>query len=126
MMKVVFIGLGGFVGAVGRYGLSHLVHRHAGHAFPYGTLAVNVAGCFALGGLLFLSEDKAVLTPAVRTVIAMGVLGAFTTFSTFGHETVELMLSGRAVHAAANVALNVTLGLAAVWLARWALKASGI
>ena len=125
MVNLLVIGLGGFFGAIARYGLSAFVHRFMSTSFPYGTLAVNVAGCLALGGIMYFGEDKAFLSPAARAFFAMGLLGAFTTFSTFGHETLELVSSGRTLWAAANVTANVTLGIGALFAARYFLKIVG-
>ncbi len=126
MMKLVIIGLGGFLGAVLRYGASGLAHRWAGAAFPYGTLLVNVSGCFLLGAVLYLAEDRALFGVAARGFLAIGVLGAFTTFSTFGYETLELLRAGQSRLALVNVAASVVLGLAAVWAGRATLEAIGV
>jgi CrcB protein len=118
MLKLVMVGLGGFVGAVGRYALSGMVHRMTGATFPVGTLAVNVAGCFLLGALMQLVTTDGAFTPNVRLFLTIGLLGAFTTFSTFGYETLALFDAGDFLHAGLNILYNVVLGLAAVWLGR--------
>lgn len=109
------IGLGGFAGALARYGLSDLVHRAAGSGFPYGTLAVNVLGCALLGFSATLAEERVTLSPEVRALWFVGAFGAFTTFSTFGYETLQLAREGSFSAAAGNVLLSVVLGLGAVW-----------
>ncbi len=119
----MIIGLGGFVGAVARYGLSGLVAKHSRSAFPFGTLAVNVAGCLLIGAAIYLSEDRAVISRNWHFFITIGLLGAFTTFSTFGYETLELLKDRQYPIAAINTAANVILGLGAVWLGRVILKA---
>ena len=91
-----------------------------------GTLTVNVLGCFLLGGLMYCVQERAVLSPAVRPFLAIGVAGAFTTFSTFGYETLELVENRELAAALANVGGNVCLGLGAVWLGRTVLRATGI
>jgi len=107
------IGIGGGLGALARYGLAGLVQGR-GATFPWGTLAVNVAGCFLIGALFERVSADA------RAFVVIGVLGGFTTFSAFGHETMELLRGGQAPLALANVALNVFLGLGAVLLGRTA------
>jgi CrcB protein len=126
MAKWLVVGLGSFLGGIARYALSGLVHRYAGAGFPWGTLAVNVAGCFLIGGALHLVEDRAMLAPETRLFVAVGLLGGFTTFSAFGWETFELLRGSEPILALLNVAGNVLLGLASVWLGRAALGAAGL
>lgn len=90
-MKILIIGLGGFIGAVMRYFISGWVHRFVGSNMPYGTLAVNILGSFILGFFLLLAEDRFTISPARRNFIAVGMLGALTTFSTFSFETLMLI-----------------------------------
>lgn len=123
MTKLLIIGLGGFVGAIARYGLSGLVHRAFSASFPYGTLAVNVVGCLLIGAMMYLVEDRTLLSPNMRMFLAVGGLGAFTTFSTFGYETLGLIQNREFWFATLNVGGNVLLGLAAVWLGRTILRA---
>ena len=123
MVKLLIIGLGGFLGAVARYGLSGLVARHTKGDFPLGTLAVNVAGCLLIGAAMYLSEDRALVSRNLHLFITIGLLGAFTTFSTFGYETLELLKDRQFLFAAISTAANVILGLGAVWLGHTALKA---
>jgi CrcB protein len=118
MARILVIGLGGFIGAIARYGMSALVHRHLSSAFPYGTLVVNLVGCVALGGVLYLVEDRSVLGPEARAFLVIGLIGGFTTFSSFGYETLNLLEDGHHWRALLNVAANVILGLAGVWLGR--------
>ena len=126
MTKLLIVGLGGFIGAVARYGLSGLVHRLLNTSFPYGTLAVNVAGCLAMGGVVYLVEDRAMLSPEARLFVAVGILGALTTFSTFGYETFELLADRQWWLAGLSVAGNMVLGLGAVGLGRTILRAAGV
>jgi len=126
MTRLLIVGLGGFVGAVARYGVSGLVHRSIRTTFPLGTLVVNTVGCLVIGALLYAIEDRALLSPNMRLFGAIGLLGAFTTFSTFGYETLELLGEGRWAATALSITANVVLGLAAVWLGRTALRAVGI
>lgn len=126
MMKLLAVGVGGFLGAVARYGLSGLVHRWYAGSFPFGTLAVNVVGCLAIGAAVHLLIDRSLGGPNVRLFVTIGILGGFTTFSTFGYETLELLRERAFAPAALNVAGNVVLGLAAVWLGRALMKALGV
>lgn len=119
MWKVLLVGAGGFAGSILRYlvgGWVQLATRSA--KFPFGTLAVNIIGCFLIGVLAHLAEFRGVLTPETRTFLVVGVLGGFTTFSAFGNESLIFLSGGEAWLAAANVVLNVGFGLAAVWLGR--------
>jgi len=117
-MNFLLVGLGGALGAMARYGLSSLIQRRAGDAFPWGTFVVNLAGCLAIGAVLYGVEDRAWLGPQARLFAAVGVIGGFTTFSAFGFETLELIQGGRWGWACAYTAGSVLLGLAAVWLGR--------
>ena len=113
-MKYLAIGVGGFLGALARYGLSGLAHRLYDGAFPLGTLVVNVLGCLVMGALAWLIEDRQLFGPDARLFLRVGFLGSLTTFSTFGHETFELLKDGEWLPALANVAANVLLGVASV------------
>ncbi len=84
--------------------------------FPYGTLAVNGLGCLLIGVLMGLSDSRSVLGPQTRLFLLIGVLGGFTTFSTFGHETLALARDGERLAAGANVALHLVIGLGCVWI----------
>lgn len=117
-MKLLFwIGLGGCLGAVARYGLALGVDRSLGARFPFGILVVNVVGCLAIGLLAGLVEGRVELSAELRAFLAVGILGSLTTFSTFGLQTVEL---GRVALAPAlvNVLLHVGLGIGAVLAGR--------
>lgn len=118
MKHVLLVGLGGCLGSVARYGLSTLVTKQAGSVFPWGTLAVNVIGCFAIGAVLHFVEDREALGQNARFFAAVGILGGFTTFSAFGHETLGLLDRKQFGLAAMNVLMNVCVGLAAVWAGR--------
>jgi len=111
--RCLLVGLGGFFGAVMRYLVSGWVHRWVNGSFPYGTLTVNVVGCFLLGYLSGLAETYGLLPTPVRVLILVGFLGAFTTFSTFGLETVALLRDGEMSRALLNIALQVMLGVGA-------------
>ena len=115
VIKLCVIGFGGFIGAIARYGLSGLAHRLTGSVFPVGTLLVNVLGCLVIGVLATLVADKPMLSPNTRLFLMIGLLGSFTTFSTFGYETVELLHDSSMGAAMLNVCLNVVLGVVAVF-----------
>ena len=118
-MRLLLIGLGGAIGSILRYLLSGLVQEGTGvAAFPVGTLAVNLLGCFAIGVLTELSESRGVLDAEVRGLLVVGLIGGFTTFSTFANETLSAARDNAPLVAAANVILSVLFGLVAVWLGR--------
>lgn len=112
-MTLLYVALGGALGAVARYGLSGWLQETAGGTFPWGTLAVNVAGCFLLGLTLAWLERVAVAAD-VRSFAAIGVLGAFTTFSTFSYEAVALLRDRDWLRAGGYLSGSLLLGLAAV------------
>ncbi len=115
MINILIIGLGGFIGAVMRYSISGWVHRVLGAGMPYGTLAVNVLGSFILGFFLFLAEDRFTISPQWRNFIAIGMMGALTTFSTFSFETLMLLQENLYGQVFLNIGLNAVLTIAAVW-----------
>lgn len=114
--KLLIVGIGGFIGAVARYGLSGLAHTQLGSAFPYGTLAVNVLGCLLMGVLMHVSTERHILSSDARLLIMVGLLGSLTTFSTFGYETLEYLRDREPTLALLNIAANLILSLAAVWI----------
>lgn len=115
-MKYLLIGIGGAVGATGRYLLQGVVYQFSGESFPYGTLAVNVLGCFLIGLVMELTEGRFWIDAQLRLFITVGIIGGFTTFSTFGYETFALLRDGEFLRATVNVIGSVIAGLAAVWL----------
>ncbi len=118
-MKLLWVGIGGFAGSVLRYLVAGWVQTGSRSvAFPFGTLAVNVLGCLAIGGLSYLADARGVLNAETRLLLMVGLLGGFTTFSTFGNETFNLFRDGETMIALANVAANIVLCLAAVWAGR--------
>lgn len=117
LLNVLLVGCGGFVGAILRYGVGGLVHRSAATTgFPFGTLTVNVVGCLLIGMGVALAESRQLLAPEMRLFLLVGMLGGFTTFSTFGWETVALARDGEMLRAFVNVAAHLAAGLAAVWI----------
>ncbi|MCB2145713.1 MAG: fluoride efflux transporter CrcB [Deltaproteobacteria bacterium] len=115
MLKIAIIGLGGCLGAVLRYLVAGGVHTLAKTAsFPVGTLAVNVAGCLLIGIGGGLMENRQLFSPEWRAFLFVGILGSFTTFSTFGLETFNLAKEGQWLASFGNVGVSLILGLAAV------------
>lgn len=119
MTNIIFVALGGALGSVSRYLLGTWVQSASRSIdFPFGTLAVNLIGCFVIGFLSQLAEARGVFTQEARALIFIGILGGFTTFSSFGNDTINLFRDGETFNALANVGANVILGLAFVWLGR--------
>lgn len=117
MRNFLIVGCGGFLGSALRYGVSGWAQRLVPSGlFPVGTLVVNVVGCFVLGLLGGYAENVGLFGPSTRLFLFLGVLGGFTTFSTFGYETMAMLRDGQSFGALANVGLQIVLGLAGVWL----------
>ncbi len=114
---LLIVGLGGFIGSVLRYLTGGAVHQLLHNSsFPYGTMTVNILGCFLIGLVTGLVELRQLLSPEIRLFLLIGVLGGFTTFSTFGYETMTLIRDGELLSAGSNVVIQVIVGLSAVWL----------
>lgn len=111
--KLVLLAVAGALGTLARYGLAGLAQR-LGAGFPWGTLAVNLAGCFLAGLLWALFESRIAVAPQTRTVVMVGFLGAFTTFSTLILETGQMFGAAEWLHATVNVTLHLVLGMAAL------------
>lgn len=119
MINILLVGAGGFIGSVLRYLVSGWVQQASRSVdFPFGTLAVNVIGCFIIGILAQLAESRGVFTSESRLFVFTGLLGGFTTFSSFGNETLNLARDSQLMNAFANVGANLVIGLVAVWLGR--------
>ena len=116
MQHLVFIAAGGATGALMRYWMSSGIHAVLGRGFPYGTLSVNVLGSFLMGLLYIHLFERLELSEEWRGLLSIGLLGAFTTSSTFSIETLNLIEAGKASEAGLNVVLNVALCLVACWL----------
>ncbi|HAJ91862.1 MAG TPA: fluoride efflux transporter CrcB [Gammaproteobacteria bacterium] len=116
MTQVLAIAAGGAVGALLRYWTSTAVHSRLGTAFPYGTLAVNVLGSLLMGFLYIWLIERMAAGPALRAFLLIGVLGAFTTFSTFSMETLNLMEAGHPGKALANMLVSVIVCVASAGL----------
>ena len=120
MHNVLLVGIGGFIGAMLRYLVGGLVQQLSQSIhFPYGTLTVNIVGCFFLGLLSHLAELNIGVTSEVRLMVMIGLLGSFTTYSTFCNETMNLMQDQRFFLALVNIGVHLFLGLGAVMLGRY-------
>ena len=116
MLQVFLVGAGGFLGAILRYVVGGWVHGILDNAsFPYGTLVVNAAGCLAIGFLSGLAETRSVFGPEARLFLFIGILGGFTTFSSFAYETFSLARDTENLAAAVNILAQLILGLVGVW-----------
>ena len=114
MTHILYIGIGGFIGAVSRYMLSRYVNNLL-PTFPFGTLAVNIIGSFALGFIIYSVSAGKTISPEMRDFITIGVLGGFTTMSAFAYESFRLMELNQLMLFALNIALNVILCIGAIY-----------
>lgn len=123
MYRLCLVCLGGAIGTGARYLIATTAPRLFGTSFPYGTLAVNLIGSFCLGAIMHVGLTTALISPTMRIVLSTGVMGGFTTYSTFNYETLELLREGALGLAGLNVAATVVLcllgGAMGVSLARW-------
>lgn len=120
MIKLLIIGAGGFVGAITRYLFGNYVQGLTrSTAFPYGTLTINVLGCLLIGYLFNLPSLHKTLDAEARLLLITGFLGAFTTFSTFGNESMRMMQKNEIGPALAYIAASLLGGLVAVWIGQW-------
>ena len=122
MKELVFVALGGAFGSLGRYGIGMGVSRVAGSGWPWGTLVANVLGCLIAGFFVEMTLSTEIVSKEIKIGIAVGFLGALTTFSTFGHETFRLALDGHWGASALNVAANLGIGMISVLLGFWAAR----
>jgi len=117
MINTLLIFLGAGLGGVSRYWISNITYDFLGRQFPYGTLIVNISGCFLMGFLFtLLLERFAGMGAPLRAFLLIGFLGGYTTFSSFSIETLNLFESGAFLSASLNVLLSIILCLAATWL----------
>jgi len=115
-LKYLWIGVAGAAGALSRYGLGLVVKGLAGPGFPAGTLLINVTGSLLIGLVAGLGSDRGPIPPAWRVPVATGFIGAYTTFSTWTVDSVQLLESGRGGAALTNVVVSVVAGAVAVWV----------
>jgi len=115
-VRVVWVGVAGFCGAVSRYWLDGVVSRATRGTFPWGTWVVNISGCFVVGLLATVLTERFLPHPTLRIAVTVGFVGAYTTFSTLAYESVRLGQNGALGIAALNVVTSVVAGLAATWV----------
>lgn len=119
LKRILLIAVGGAAGSVARYWMSGFVQTLSRSAtFPFGTLAVNVVGCFAIGIVSYLADSRGAFSVDTRVFLMVGILGGFTTFSAFGNETMNLLRDAEGWLASLNVAAHVFVGIGAVWAGR--------
>lgn len=116
MIQTIFIFVGGGLGAISRYWLALGVYRVIGSRFPYGTLVVNILGCFIIGLWMTMFEDRFLVNPNLRLFLIIGILGGFTTFSSFSFETFALLQEGSYFLGIANILSSVFICLIGTWL----------
>lgn len=115
MGKLFLVGFAGFIGTLTRYWMSGVVAKRYGETFPLGTLIVNLVGCFLVGLLFYLLQERFLVNQTVRTVVLIGFLGGFTTFSSFGLQTFTLLQDGEFGLALLNLSIANIFGLFLVW-----------
>lgn len=111
ILRLVLIAVFGAIGTLARYGLQGAVQIKTGSTFPYGTLLINLTGCFLLGLIGQITLNRMIVPPEWRVAIAVGFFGGYTTFSSFGWETAKMLEAGEWLWATAYVAASVVLGL---------------
>lgn len=116
MANIFIIGIGGFLGAISRYGVALWIGQRWGRGFPLGTFVINVSGSFLIGLLMSLLTERFMVNPQWRLMLIVGFLGAYTTFSTFEYETGTLLKDGEWLIAMLNVVLSVIVGFFALKL----------
>src|SRR5262245_22674404 len=116
MYKVALIGVAGLIGTLSRYWLSGWADQWWGGTFPFGTLVVNLLGCFVIGFLFHVTEERFLIDPIVRSAVLVGFLGGFTTFSSFGIQSFNLLRDGEVFLASANILISNIAGLLLVWI----------
>ena len=116
---LLLVGIGGFIGSLLRYLISGFVQNLSGSiTFAFGTLAVNTIGCFVIGFFSYIIEARSMFTTEIRAFVLVGLLGAFTTYSTFGNETYNHMIESKFHLVLINIGAHLFLGLSAVYLGR--------
>ena len=114
--QLFLLAIAGAAGTLARYALGGLMQRLCGTSFPWGTLTINVIGCFLFGFVWTLADERMLIGAQTRIVILTGFMGAFTTFSTFAFETAQMLAVGEWLRAFGNLALENVVGIAAVFL----------
>lgn len=116
MVNIVLVFLGGGIGAAARYWLSGIVYQKMNTDFPYGTLAVNAIGCLLIGILMTAMEERFLAQPSLRVFLTIGILGGFTTFSSFSFETIALLRDGEILYALVNIFTSLFVCLFGTWV----------
>lgn len=111
MVGYVLVFLGGGIGAITRYWLSGFVYKFVDPVFPYGNLCVNVSGCFLIGFFMAFFDNRFIVSPHLKIFLTVGMLGGYTTFSSFSYETVMLLRHGEFFFASLNIILSIILCL---------------
>lgn len=116
MLKIIMVAVGGGIGATTRYLVSTWAAERFGTDFPYGTLIVNVVGCFIIGVFMTLATERLIVTPYWRLLVTVGFVGGLTTFSSYSYETLKLLEDADIMMALYNLVGNVIMGFFATWL----------
>jgi CrcB protein len=118
MIGVLWMGAGGFLGTIARYLVSSAIAGLVGETFPWGTVVVNISGCFVIGVLATATgpDGRVIVTPDIRQFLLIGICGGYTTFSSFSLQTLNLLRAGDLMGATGNIVVSVVACLAAVWL----------
>ena len=116
LLNLLLIAIGGAIGSTARYLFSQLVQRATGTLFPIGTFAVNCVGCLVFGAIAGAAEQRVQMTPELRLFLLVGILGGFTTFSSYAFESLVLLRDGQFAAASVNILGQVIAGLAGVWV----------
>lgn len=116
MIKLALVALGGGIGATTRYLVANWAAERFGADFPYGTLIVNVVGCFIIGAFMTLTTERIIVSPYWRLLVTVGFVGGLTTFSSFSYETLNLIAEGSLTAGLLNLLLNCSVGFFATWL----------
>ncbi|MFA5864706.1 MAG: fluoride efflux transporter CrcB [Phycisphaerae bacterium] len=111
VLKLIYLGLAGAAGALARYALAGVVQRFTNGAFPWGTLVVNLLGCFLFGLIWALAEDRFLISSQTRIILLVGFMGAFTTFSSFAFETTQMLRDSEWLWAGFNIAFQNLIGI---------------
>ncbi len=119
MEKIFFVAIGGSFGALSRFGISILSVKLFGERFPYGTLIVNLAGCFLIGLVFSLGSERNIISPSFRLFFITGFLGALTTFSTYGIESINFARDGMMNTTLINIAANNIGGFILILIGLW-------
>jgi len=122
-LQIIFVGIGGFFGAVSRYMIDRFIIAAHGGSFPLGILIINISGSFALGFFYAATIDRFNINSDLKLMITIGFLGAYTTFATLSHDTVRLIESGAISHAMLNISASLIGGLLAIYLGMMLAKA---